>query len=138
MIIVNINFCILILVKKNDGMRKIQNDMKSRGPPPQPPSFNQKSTIPSVIFTIYIFFNILLVHSNIYVLNYIYFLISRVLLNLYQFYHLALATIGRVVSQVLYLIMLLVGDLLRVVMVNQMWHQNHHQLSQPCLPKSRH
>ncbi|XP_025419116.1 WAS/WASL-interacting protein family member 3-like isoform X2 [Sipha flava] len=33
--------------KKNDGMRKIQNDIKSRGPPPQPPSFNQKPTIPT-------------------------------------------------------------------------------------------
>ncbi|KAL5242963.1 hypothetical protein ACI65C_010373 [Semiaphis heraclei] len=33
--------------KKNDGIRKIQNDIKSRGPPPQPPPFNQKPNIPS-------------------------------------------------------------------------------------------
>ncbi|XP_060866704.1 uncharacterized protein LOC132942396 isoform X2 [Metopolophium dirhodum] len=41
------NTSTLPLQKKNDGIRKIQNDIKSRGPPPQPPPFNQKPTIPS-------------------------------------------------------------------------------------------
>lgn len=39
----------LIFLKKNDGVRKTLNDIKSRGPPPQPPpSFTQKTNIPSV------------------------------------------------------------------------------------------
>ncbi|KAL4131163.1 hypothetical protein QTP88_008506 [Uroleucon formosanum] len=41
------NTSTLPLQKKNDSIRKIQNDIKSRGPPPQPPIFNQKPTIPS-------------------------------------------------------------------------------------------
>ncbi|XP_025197268.1 WAS/WASL-interacting protein family member 3-like isoform X1 [Melanaphis sacchari] len=41
------NTSTLPLQKRNDGIRKIQNDIKLRGPPPQPPPFNQKPTIPS-------------------------------------------------------------------------------------------
>ncbi|XP_050434617.1 WAS/WASL-interacting protein family member 1-like isoform X2 [Adelges cooleyi] len=36
----------LPLQKKHDAGRNIQNDIKTRGPPPQPPSFNQKPNIP--------------------------------------------------------------------------------------------
>lgn len=45
----------MIFVKKNEGIRKTQMDVKSRGPPPQPPAFNQKPTIPSVILFRFIF-----------------------------------------------------------------------------------